>query len=99
MTCANSSVAAQPLRRRWRFRKRLGVVFFWLGIAIPIAFSTLGRWDGSAMELSVVDWNNPDTQPICLLAGELGSVSLDGESFTADLHGAIERSMEKLAAL
>lgn len=52
---------------------------------------SLGRWDGSTMELSAVDWNNPDAEPIVLLAGELGSVSIDGESFSADLRGAAAR--------
>jgi uncharacterized phage protein (TIGR02218 family) len=51
----------------------------------------LGRWDGSTMELNALDWSNPDVQPIRLLAGELGSVSIDGESFTADLRGAAAR--------
>ena len=48
----------------------------------------LGRWDGSTMDLTVVDWSDPDAEPITLLAGELGSVSIDGESFTTELRGA-----------
>lgn len=51
----------------------------------------LGRWDGSTMELTAVDWRAPDAQPITLLAGELGGVNIDGESFTADLLGAAAR--------
>jgi len=48
----------------------------------------LGRWDGSTMDLTALDWSDPDAEPIRLLAGELGIVSIDGESFTADLRGA-----------
>ncbi|NUR45288.1 MAG: DUF2163 domain-containing protein [Sphingomonas sp.] len=51
----------------------------------------LGRWDGSTMVLTAVDWNNPAAEPVSLLAGELGSVGIDGKSFTADLHGAAAR--------
>ena len=36
----------EELRRRWRFRQGLVFVFFWLSIAIPVTFSSLGRWDG-----------------------------------------------------
>jgi uncharacterized phage protein (TIGR02218 family) len=52
---------------------------------------SLGRWDGAVMELTAIDWADPVAQPISLLAGELGSVSIDGESFTADLIGAAAR--------
>ena len=51
----------------------------------------LGRWDGSTMELLAVDWNDPVAPPIQLLRGELGSVSIDGESFSAELRGAAAR--------
>jgi uncharacterized phage protein (TIGR02218 family) len=49
---------------------------------------SLGRWDGAAIGLTAVDWADPEAQSISLLAGDLGSVSIDGESFTADLRGA-----------
>jgi uncharacterized phage protein (TIGR02218 family) len=48
----------------------------------------LGRWDASALELTTVDWCDPEAEPISVLAGELGSVSIDGDGFTADLKGA-----------
>ena len=51
----------------------------------------LGRWDGASMRLSAVDWSNPEAEPIGLLAGEIGSVTLDGESFSAELRGAAAR--------
>jgi uncharacterized phage protein (TIGR02218 family) len=48
----------------------------------------LGRWDGARVTLSAADWQDPAAEPIVLLGGEIGSVSIDGDSFTADLNGA-----------
>ena len=49
---------------------------------------SLGRWDGAKVALSVVDWQQPDNEAIVLLGGEIGSVNIDGESFSAELRGA-----------
>lgn len=51
----------------------------------------LGRWDGARVSLTVVDWQDPEAEPIALLGGEIGSVVIDGESFSADLQGAAAR--------
>jgi uncharacterized phage protein (TIGR02218 family) len=48
----------------------------------------LGRWDGASVRLTAIDWNEPDAAPIQLIGGEIGSVAIDGETFTADLKGA-----------
>jgi uncharacterized phage protein (TIGR02218 family) len=48
----------------------------------------LGRWDGATMQLTAMDWANAEADPIALLAGEVGTVTVDGEGFTADLQGA-----------
>ncbi len=48
----------------------------------------LGRWDGARVCLSGVDWQDENATPIQLLRGEIGNVSVDGESFSADLRGA-----------
>jgi uncharacterized phage protein (TIGR02218 family) len=48
----------------------------------------IGRWNGAQVRLAVVDWQEPELDPIPLIAGELGSVSIDGESFSAELLGA-----------
>jgi uncharacterized phage protein (TIGR02218 family) len=48
----------------------------------------LGRWDAARISMSAVDWESPDEQPVQLLGGELGEVSLSGDSFTAQLNGA-----------
>ena len=49
---------------------------------------SVGRWDGARVWLTVVDWKAPEASAIQLMAGEIGSVSIDGESFSADLNGA-----------
>ena len=56
--------------------------------AIAEADLILGRWDGAKVRLSAVDWDKPDRDSIDLLAGELGTVSIEGDAFTADLQGA-----------
>lgn len=48
----------------------------------------LGRWDAAGIRLTAADWESPDAQPIALLGGEVGSVAIDGDSYTADLAGA-----------
>jgi uncharacterized phage protein (TIGR02218 family) len=48
----------------------------------------LGRWDTARISVAAVDWNAPDEQAVQLLGGELGEVSLSGDSFTAELNGA-----------
>jgi uncharacterized phage protein (TIGR02218 family) len=48
----------------------------------------LGRWDGARVRLTVRDWMQPDAEPIQLLAGEIGNVSINGDGFSAELSGA-----------
>lgn len=51
----------------------------------------LGRWDGAGVTLTAVDWQSPNAAPVTLLGGEIGGVSIDGESFSADLRGAASK--------
>ncbi|QLC23661.1 DUF2163 domain-containing protein [Parasphingopyxis algicola] len=48
---------------------------------------TAGRWDGAAVRLFVVDWTAPEGEQLLLARGELGTVSIEGEAFTAELKG------------
>jgi uncharacterized phage protein (TIGR02218 family) len=48
----------------------------------------LGRWDGTGVRLTAVDWEAPESEPMQLLGGEIGGVSIDGDAFSADLLGA-----------
>lgn len=54
----------------------------------------LGRWDGASVRLSAVDWTDPNAEPIALLGGEIGSVNIADEGFSADLRGAAARLEE-----
>jgi uncharacterized phage protein (TIGR02218 family) len=49
---------------------------------------SLGRWDGATVGLTVIDWQEPDNSPIQLIGGELGSININDESFSAELRGA-----------
>lgn len=51
----------------------------------------LGRWNGAGVRLTAVDWKAPDAGAVTLVAGELGEVSIEGSSFSADLRGAAAR--------
>lgn len=48
----------------------------------------LGRWDGARVALDAVDWQDDAADSQGLLHGELGAVSISGESFSAELNGA-----------
>lgn len=50
-----------------------------------------GRWNGAAVSLVAADWNDAASEPVELLAGELGEISVEGEGFSADLRGAATR--------
>jgi len=54
----------------------------------------LGRWDGARVSLSAVDWEDAAVLPVRLIGGELGEVSVSGDSFSADLRGAASRLNE-----
>jgi uncharacterized phage protein (TIGR02218 family) len=49
---------------------------------------SFGRWDAAEVRLAVADWQDGAGVPVQLLGGEIGDVSIDGESFTAELRGA-----------
>lgn len=55
---------------------------------------SLGRWDGARVSLTAADWLDPAAEPIRLLSGGIGGVAIDGDRFTADLHGAATRLLE-----
>jgi uncharacterized phage protein (TIGR02218 family) len=55
--------------------------------SISAADLAAGRWDGAAISLFAVDWEEPDGERIVLARGELGEVSLKGAAFEAELRG------------
>lgn len=50
-----------------------------------------GRWNGASTRLLALDWADPDADPVPLLGGELGEVSIEGDGFSAELRGAAAR--------
>lgn len=53
-----------------------------------------GRWDGAALTLSVVDWQDGAAPPVLIARGALGAVTSDGRGFTAELGSADPRLRE-----
>lgn len=46
-----------------------------------------GRWDGALLRLFAVDWTNPGAEPLHLVRGTLGAVSIKGDAFEVELNG------------
>ncbi|HEX8401403.1 MAG TPA: DUF2163 domain-containing protein [Allosphingosinicella sp.] len=57
------------------------------GDAITDADLGAGRWDGAALFLFMVDWEQPDGEQLPLARGELGDINLTGQGFAAELKG------------
>ena len=55
--------------------------------AISAADLAAGRWDGAAVTIFMVDWEQPEGNQMLLVRGELGDVSAKGEAFEAELRG------------
>lgn len=55
--------------------------------AITAADLKAGRWDGAAIRVFMVDWENPGGETLHLARGELGEVSIQGDAFEAELKG------------
>lgn len=47
----------------------------------------LGRWNGARLALIVADWQEPDERHLVVAEGRLGSVTVRGAEFTAELAG------------
>lgn len=56
--------------------------------ALGSADLAAGRWDGAAVALVAVDWDDLARPAIALAAGEIGEVAIDGEQYSAELRGA-----------
>jgi uncharacterized phage protein (TIGR02218 family) len=46
-----------------------------------------GRWDGASLWVSAVDWDDAAAAPLLLVRGELGSVDVQDNAFSAELRG------------
>jgi len=62
--------------------------------AITGADLRAGRWDGAAVAVFMVDWEDPEGETLPLARGELGEVTIRRDAFAAELKGptaALER--------
>lgn len=55
--------------------------------AISEADLKAGRWDGAAVSIFMVDWEDPEGGRLQLARGELGEVAVRGDAFEAELRG------------
>jgi len=56
--------------------------------AITEADLDAGRWNGALLYISLVDWEQPDAEPLPLICGEFGEIVRSGDSFTVEMLGA-----------
>ena len=59
--------------------------------AISEADIVAGRWDGAALRLLAVDWENPESGSRTLVEGELGQVASGDGRFEAELPGVAKK--------
>jgi uncharacterized phage protein (TIGR02218 family) len=55
--------------------------------AISASDLAAGRWDGAAVTIFMVDWEQPEGERMLLVRGELGDVSAKANAFEAELRG------------
>ncbi len=67
--------------------------------AITEADLEAGRWEGARLYISLVDWEQPEAEPLPLICGEFGEISRSGESFTVEMLGATAFLDEPVAPL
>jgi len=58
-----------------------------------------GRWDGALLYISLVDWDQPDAEPLPLICGEFGEIVRTGDNFTVEMLGATSFFDEPIAPL
>lgn len=58
------------------------------GAALDAGDLALGRWDGAFVALTAIDWTDPGVPGVTMLQGDVGTVAIDGERFSAELSGA-----------
>lgn len=56
--------------------------------AISEADLNEGRWDGAAVRIFMVEWEQPEGEQVALARGELGDVSTEAAGFSAELRGS-----------
>jgi uncharacterized phage protein (TIGR02218 family) len=55
--------------------------------AISAADLAAGRWDGTSVQVFMIDWEAPEGDAFAVARGELGAVSIKADAFEAELRG------------
>jgi len=67
--------------------------------AIAEADLDAGRWDGALLYISLIDWEQPEAEPLPLICGEFGEITRSGDSFTVEMLGGTSFLDEPIAPL
>ena len=67
--------------------------------AIAEADLDAGRWNGALLYISIIDWEQPDAEPLPLICGEFGEIVRSGDSFTVEILGNTTFLDEPIAPL
>ncbi len=58
-----------------------------------------GRWDGALLYISLINWEQPDAEPLPLICGEFGEIGRSGDNFTVEMLGGTSFLNEPIAPL
>ena len=58
-----------------------------------------GRWDGATLYISLINWEQPETESLPLICGEFGDIARSGDGFTVEMLGAPSFLDEPVAPL
>lgn len=67
--------------------------------AISAADLAAGRWNGARLNISLVNWQQPDAPSVPLLSGEFGEIIRAGDSFQVEMLGATSFLDQAIAPL
>ncbi|MEO9634135.1 MAG: DUF2163 domain-containing protein [Parasphingorhabdus sp.] len=67
--------------------------------AIAEADLIAGRWDGALLYIALINWEQPDAEPLPLICGEFGEIIRSGDGFTVEMLGATSFLNEPIAPL
>ncbi|QTD57553.1 DUF2163 domain-containing protein [Parasphingorhabdus cellanae] len=58
-----------------------------------------GRWNGARLHISLVNWENPEDEPLHLISGEFGEIARSGDAFRVEMLGGTSFLDEAIAPL
>lgn len=58
-----------------------------------------GRWNGARLHMALVNWEDPDAEPLHLVSGEFGEITRSGDAFRVEMLGSTSFLDEAIAPL